>query len=156
MTQIKPIASYGSHFVCGSAETPGMGVTWYAREDGSVFAELTLGKAQQGMPGLAHGGATASLLDEAMGGAVWLAGFRVAAVNLNIDYLKPVSLGGLVTVIARIGEQKGKKITASGEVLLADGAVEAVIINGGTGVARRDGRGRGWYARASRARQPST
>src|SRR5512143_3873565 len=98
MTPMKPLPQYGSHFVCGTAEAPAMGVTWYGREDGTVFAEVTLGSAQQGMPGLAHGGATAALLDEAMGGAVLLAGYRVAAVNININYHKPVPLGQVCSI----------------------------------------------------------
>jgi uncharacterized protein (TIGR00369 family) len=100
-----------------------MGVTWFAQQDGSVFADVILTSAQQGPPGLAHGGATATLLDEAMGGAVWMAGYRVASVNLNIDYHKPVPLGQPITVRARVGEQAGKKITASGEIRLGDGTL---------------------------------
>ena len=100
-----------------------MGVTWYGREDGTVIAEVTLGSAQQGMPGLAHGGATAALLDEAMGGAVLLAGYRVAAVNININYHKPVPLGQRCSITARVQKQEGKKLTAAGELRLEDGTL---------------------------------
>jgi len=98
-----------------------MGVTWYAHEDDSIFAEVTLTKAQQGPPGMAHGGASAALLDEAMGAAAWLAGYRVASVNLNINYRKPVPLGQPFTITARVKQASGKKVTATGEIRLADG-----------------------------------
>jgi len=100
-----------------------MGVVWYALDDKSIFAEVTLNDAQQGPPGLAHGGASAALLDEAMGAAVWLAGYRVASVNLNISYRKSLPLGQPFKVTARVKERNGKKVTAVGEIRLADGTL---------------------------------
>jgi acyl-coenzyme A thioesterase PaaI-like protein len=63
------------------------------------------------------------LLDEAMGAAVWLAGYRVASVNLNISYRKPVPLGQPFKVTAQVNERNGKKVTAVGEIRLADGTL---------------------------------
>ena len=120
---MQPLPKHGSCFVCGSDDSPGMGVVWYAMEDNSIFAEVTLNDAQQGPPGLAHGGASAALLDEAMGAAVWLAGYRVASVNLNISYRKSLPLGQPFKVTARVKERNGKKVTAVGEIRLADGTL---------------------------------
>jgi uncharacterized protein (TIGR00369 family) len=100
-----------------------MGVVWYVLDDNSIFAEVTLNDAQQGPPGLAHGGASAALLDEAMGAAVWLAEFRVASINLNISYRKPVPLRQPFKVTAQVNERNGKKVTAVGEISLADGTL---------------------------------
>jgi uncharacterized protein (TIGR00369 family) len=118
---MEKLPTHGSCFVCGSEDSPGMGVTWYAQDDHSIFAEVTLTLAQQGPPGMAHGGASAALLDEAMGAAVWRAGYRVATVNININYRRPVPLGQPFTVIARVKEASGKKVTVAGEIRLADG-----------------------------------
>jgi uncharacterized protein (TIGR00369 family) len=120
---MQSLPKHGSCFVCGSPNSPGMGVVWYALDDNSIFAEVTLNDAQQGPPGLAHGGASAALLDEAMGAAVWLAGYRVASVNLNISYRKPVPLGQPFKVTAQVNERNGKKVTAVGEIRLADGTL---------------------------------
>ena len=120
---MQPLPKHGSCFVCGSDDSPGMGVVWYALDDKSIFAEVTLNDAQQGPPGLAHGGASAALLDEAMGAAVWLAGYRVASVNLNISYRKSLPLGQPFKVTARVKERNGKKVTAVGEIRLADGTL---------------------------------
>ena len=120
---MRKLPTHGSCFVCGSEDAPGMGVSWYALDDDSIFAEVTLTSAQQGPPGMAHGGASAALLDEAMGAAVWLAGYRVVSVNLNITYHQPVPLGQPFTVAAQVKEPNGKKITAKGEIRLADGAL---------------------------------
>ena len=120
---MQSLPKHGSCFVCGSDTTPGMGVVWFTMEDNSIFAEVTLNDAQQGPPGFAHGGASAALLDEAMGAAVWLAGYRVASVNLNISYRKPVPLGQPFKVTAQVNERNGKKVTAVGEIRLADGTL---------------------------------
>ena len=124
---MQSLPKHGSCFVCGSPNSPGMGVVWYALDDNSIFAEVTLNDAQQGPPGFAHGGASAALLNEAMGAAVWLAGYRVASVNLNISYRKPVPLGQPFKVTARVNERNGKKVTAVGEIRLAD---ETLAVSG--------------------------
>lgn len=120
---MRKLPTHGSCFVCGSEDAPGMGVAWYARDDDSIFAEVTLTSAQQGPPGMAHGGASAALLDEAMGAAVWLAGYRVASVNLNITYHQSVPLGQPFTVTAQVKEPNEKKITAKGEIRLGNGTL---------------------------------
>jgi uncharacterized protein (TIGR00369 family) len=123
---MQALPKHGPCFVCGSLNSPSMGVTWYSNDDQTIFAEVTLDNTQQGPPGFAHGGASAALLDEAMGAAVWLAGYRVASVNLNISYRKPVPLGQLSKVTAQIKERNGKKITAVGEIHLADGTLAVI------------------------------
>ncbi|PKO24013.1 MAG: hypothetical protein CVU38_00950 [Chloroflexi bacterium HGW-Chloroflexi-1] len=120
------LPEHGPCFVCGRQNSCGMGVTWYAREDGSIFTEVTLTEVQQGPPGMAHGGASAALLDEAMGAAVWRAGFRAAAVNLNTTYQKPVPLGVKIQVTGRFIEKNEKRLFALGEIRLPDGTVAVI------------------------------
>jgi len=120
------LPEHGPCFVCGKQNSCGMGATWYAREDGSIFTEVTLTEAQQGPPGMAHGGASAALLDEAMGAAVWRAGFRAAAVNLNMTYQKPVPLGIEIQITGRFIEKNGKRLFAEGEIRLPDGTVAVI------------------------------
>lgn len=100
-----------------------MGVRWSADGGDRVVAEVILTVAQQGPPGYAHGGASAALLDEAMGMAVWLAGHRVVSVHLEIDYLKPVPLGQPVRVAGRVAGLAGRRVRAEGQILLPDGTV---------------------------------
>jgi uncharacterized protein (TIGR00369 family) len=109
--------------VCGSQNSHGIGVTWYVDEHGTVSAQVTLSEAQQGPPRLAHGGASAALLDEAMGAAVWQAGYKVAAVNLNVSYHRPVPLGVQVLVQGKLSHREGKTILATGSIQLPDGSV---------------------------------
>lgn len=121
------VPDHGPCFVCGTANPHSIGVTWYRREDGAITACIALGLHQQGPPGHAHGGALAALLDEAMGFAVWAAGLKVAAVNLNVDYRRPAPLGVMLTVTGRLAARSGgKAVHAEGEIRLPDGEIAAV------------------------------
>ncbi len=131
---MKPIPEHGPCYICGHQNPHNMGVTWWERNDGAIVTDITLNEAQQGPPGHAHGGASAALLDEVMGAAVWRAGYQVAAVNLEVEYRKPVPLGQPIHIEGVVIEQIGRTVRARSELHLADGTV-AVI-------------GRGIYAEA--------
>lgn len=114
---------HGWCFVCGNENPHSIGMTWWVDDDGVLTADFTLDLAKQGPPGHAHGGASAAILDEAMGLVVWAAGYKVAAVNLEINYHKPVPLHQPLTLVARITEQDERKIFSTGEIRLPDGRV---------------------------------
>ena len=118
---MKLIPEHGSCFVCGSQNERGMGIRWYSQEDGSIYGKITLDESHQGPPGMSHGGATAALLDEAMGAVVWHNGHQAAAVNLNVDFKKPVPLGVEIEIITRLVEENGKVVHAKGEIRLPGG-----------------------------------
>ncbi len=117
------LPGHGPCFVCGTENAQSIGAQWYLMEDMSIYGQITLNMAQQGPPGHAHGGASAALLDEAMGAAVWQAGHMVMAANLNINYRRPVPLGVPVDVKASVVKKDGRKIHAQGSVSLPDGTV---------------------------------
>ncbi|NOH03655.1 MAG: PaaI family thioesterase [Chloroflexi bacterium] len=80
-------------------------------------------KRSGGPPGHAHGGASAAILDEAMGLVVWAAGHKVAAVNIEINYHKPLPLHQPLTLEARITQTDERKIFSTGEIRLADSTI---------------------------------
>ncbi len=127
---MKLIPEHGKCFVCGSDNPHSMGIRWYKQDDGSITGEVTLSDSQQGPPHMAHGGASASLLDEAMGLAAWATGHRAAAVNLNVNYHKPVPLGAMIQISARVDRQEGKGVYTAAEIRLPGGEVAV----GATGV----------------------
>lgn len=92
-------------------------------DDGILTSEFVLNEAQQGPPQHAHGGASAAILDEAMGLVVWAAGHKVAAVNLEINYLKPLPLGVSLSLEARITQMDARKIFSTGAILLPDKSI---------------------------------
>lgn len=117
------LPEHGWCFVCGSENPHGIGLNLWVEDDGRLTSEFSLNEAQQGPPQLAHGGASAAILDEAMGLAVWAAGLQVAAVNLEINYHTPLPLNQPLTLEARVTEKDERKIFSSGAIRLADGTV---------------------------------
>jgi uncharacterized protein (TIGR00369 family) len=118
----RQVPYHGWCFVCGNENPHSIGITWFI-EDGVMTAEFTLTEAQQGPPGHAHGGASAAILDEAMGLIVWAAGHKVAAVNLEINYHKPLPLNQPLILEARISQVDERKVFSVGEIRLADSTV---------------------------------
>ncbi|PWH13485.1 MAG: hypothetical protein DDG60_10135 [Anaerolineae bacterium] len=119
---MRKLPGHGACFVCGAENPHSIGLTWF-EENGEIFAEFTFNEGQQGPPAHLHGGASAAVLDEAMGAAVWVAGLRVVAVNLEINYKQPVPLGQRVTIHARIQERHERKVLTTSELRLADSTV---------------------------------
>jgi uncharacterized protein (TIGR00369 family) len=114
---------HGSCFVCGSTNPHSIGITLWVDNDGLMTSEFKLNDAHQGPPGYAHGGASAAILDEAMGLVAWAAGLKVAAVNLEINYHKPLPLHQPLTLEARVTEQDERKAFSTGEIRLQNGSV---------------------------------
>ena len=120
---LTPISSHGSCYVCGTENPHGIGLTWYAKEDGSIFSEFTLTIKQQGPLGHIHGGASAAVLDEVIGVAVWRAGYNVAVVNMDVNFQQAIPVDTTVTTEARVIRKEGRKIFGTGEIYLPDGTV---------------------------------
>lgn len=119
----RKLPEHGWCFVCGSENPHSIGLTWWIDDDGLLTTEFTLNDAQQGPPDHAHGGASAAILDEAMGLVVWAAGLKAAAVNLEINYHKPLPLRQPLTLEARVTEQDERKTFSTGEIKLPDGTI---------------------------------
>lgn len=127
---MKRIEDHGICYVCGSSNPNGIGLSWYSDDKNTILSDFILDESQQGPPGHAHGGASAAILDEAMGAAVWRSGFNVAVVNLEINYKRPLPLGQPLKLEARFTERKERKLFATGEIRLPDGSI---AVNG-TGI----------------------
>jgi acyl-coenzyme A thioesterase PaaI-like protein len=115
------LPEHGWCFVCGSENPHSIGLTWWVDDSGVLTSEFTLNDAQQGPPQHAHGGASAAILDEAMGLVVWATGLKVASVNLEVNYLKPLPLHQPLSVEAHITQKDERKVFSSGEIKLSDG-----------------------------------
>lgn len=119
----RKLPEHGWCFVCGSENPHSIGLSWYVDDDGILTSEFALNESQQGPPGLSHGGASAAILDEAMGLTVWATGLKVAAVNLEVNYHKPLPLHQPLRLEAHITEQDERKIFSTGEIHLPDGTI---------------------------------
>jgi acyl-CoA thioesterase FadM len=70
----------------------------------------------------------AALLDDAMGGAAWLAGFPVVAVNLNISFRNMLPLNTPCLVRTQVVKTEGRKVSCQGKITSTDG--ETVFTRG--------------------------
>ena len=69
----------------------------------------------QGAPGLAHGGLLSLAFDEALGKLMWLLRAPAVTARLETDFLKPVPMGSVLHISARIVGQVSRKVYAVAE-----------------------------------------
>lgn len=88
--------------------------------EGRAHADVTLGAAYEGPPGLVHGGISALLLDQIMGETA--SGFRRVTMTgtLTLRYRRGTPLGPL-RVEAWIASESGRKVTVGAHLLAPDG-----------------------------------
>lgn len=110
-------------FVSGDPDGPRLRVRYYQRDaDGGLVGKAWFGPEAEGPPGCAHGGAMASVLDEAMGAAAWIAGHIVLAARLTTDFRRPLPLGTVARFEAVVAEANGRKVITKGRLIGPDGA----------------------------------
>ena len=118
----------GSRFVSGDWEN-GFGLQFNVADDGSVSATFSFGDNKEGPIGLAHGGALAAVMDEAITMASFVNDRGGLTANLHLDFKAPVPLNTQVTAIGRIDKIDGRKTFLSAELRLADDTL-AVLATG--------------------------
>ena len=95
-------------------------------EFGRAYAEMTLGAAYEGPPGMVHGGVSALLLDQIMGETA--SGFQRLTMTgtLTLRYRSPLPLGPM-RMEAWIDGEEGRKVTVEARIGVpgAPPAVEA-------------------------------
>jgi len=90
-------------------------------EDGVVSATFTPRPNFRGVHGILHGGVAATALDEIL---VWagILNEKVMSVTGTMDmrFRKPVHIDDVITVRARLDERSGRRLKASGELVVDD------------------------------------
>lgn len=89
-------------------------------EDGSVRVDVSCPADHEGGPEVAHGGWTASVLDELSGHAVLLHDEFAVTGELTVKFIKPVPIRRPLIGLSRIAERKGREVFVEGELRLAD------------------------------------
>jgi uncharacterized protein (TIGR00369 family) len=135
---------------CGTANERGLHME-FRREGERTICEYTPCDYQQGYPGRMHGGVVSTLIDEAMGWAVYHAAKWGATARLNVRFRKPVYLDRKLRVEAWIVKDRARLFELRAEVrdgdgdLLAEGDGVFMRLDGGMAaemseLARRTGR----------------
>ncbi len=120
-----PFLALKDTFVSGDDSGRRLQVRYYhCGGERSLCAKILFGPLSQGPPGHAHGGGMAAILDEAMGGAAWLAGYPVVAAQLNITFVNMLPLGTPALVRAEVTGIEGRKILTRASLTDSAGEVE--------------------------------
>jgi uncharacterized protein (TIGR00369 family) len=114
-------------YICGPHNPAATGIS-FRRNANQIIGEVQLDHRHQGVPGLAHGGVIAALVDEAAGSLLIAQRLRFVTANLHVDYIAPAPTGRPLTITARLDHVHGRKHTVftelhSGTTLLATGRV---------------------------------
>jgi acyl-coenzyme A thioesterase PaaI-like protein len=120
----------GRSYVAGDPTGDRLRIRYFWRatdtQSAALVARAWFGARAEGPPGHAHGGSMASVLDEAMGLAVWLAHSPAVAAHLETDFRKPIPLGSTVTAETTVGPAEGSgKASATARLVGDDGTVYA-------------------------------
>ena len=104
---------------CGDANPASMGVR--LRIDGErVVGQVTLDERQEGAPGFAHGGAVATVLDDALGTLLVVLERPAVTAKLEVNYRRPAFLNRQFEVEAWVDRVEGRKLYLAGS--LSEGA----------------------------------
>ena len=116
----------GDNFVSENPDSRRLQVRYFQDEESrQLRGRVWFGPGTQGPPGHAHGGSMAAVLDEAMGGAAWLAGHTVVAAEITISYQKMLPLETRCVIEARVVAVDGRKVRTEAEVKDRGGRVFA-------------------------------
>ncbi len=116
---------FGHCFGCGDLHPTGLHLITHVGEGMSITAEFTVTENHQGAPGLAHGGLLSLAFDEALGKLMWLIRSPAVTGRLETDFIRPVPIGTVLYITAKITGQIGRKVytSAEGRLNAPDGVI---------------------------------
>ena len=111
-------------FGCGNENPRGLAME-FRLEDGRAVAEFTPEPFLQGYPGRVHGGGVVTMLDEAMGWAVYSRGAWAMTARLTTRFRRAVPVGEALTVAGWVTRDRGRFLEMRSEVRSQDGTLLA-------------------------------
>ncbi len=106
---VEPQDLFPDSVVSGSGNPMSMGLR-LSRDGDVAVGDVTLGPAFQGAPGRAHGGVTAALVDETLGGLLPILNLMAFTGELKLRYLAPCPLGVALQFRAWLVDSEGRKL----------------------------------------------
>jgi len=83
------------------------------REGDEIVTEHVFEARHSGAPGIAHGGAVATVVDDVLGFLLYVARVPGVTRHLEVEYLRPVLVGVPYAVRARTDSRDGRKLWVS-------------------------------------------
>ncbi|HEY7569374.1 MAG TPA: PaaI family thioesterase [Gemmatimonadaceae bacterium] len=111
-------------YACGVENQNGLHME-FRRDGDRTVCDYTPCDYQQGYPNRMHGGLVATMIDEAMGWAVYGAREWGATARLNVRFRRPVRLDQTLRIEAWVTNDRSRLIELRGEVRDASGALLA-------------------------------
>ena len=126
-TPVQPFPSLDAHsFLVANPSGESVRIAYFrGPEAGVLYAAAWFGRETQGPPGHVHGGAMAAVLDEAMGGASWMNGYRTVAAKISVSFIAMLKLESETTVESRVERVDGRKVYLRATLTDASGAAIA-------------------------------
>jgi acyl-coenzyme A thioesterase PaaI-like protein len=100
---------------CGDENPCGMGLR-FRIEDKRVYGAVTFDSRHEGAPGFAHGGAVATVMDDALGTMLMVLRRPAVTAKLEVNYRKPVFLGRHLEVEGWADRIEGRKLFLAGRM----------------------------------------
>jgi uncharacterized protein (TIGR00369 family) len=116
---LTPFAHQASNrcFGCGPANPFGLHLEFMLAQDKSVVCIAQVSEDFTGHPGYLHGGAIATILDEAMSKSVRAQNALAMTRELKVEYLRPVPSTTPIRIEGRITKHEGRKFWAEAAIL---------------------------------------
>uniref|UniRef100_A0A8C4QPF4 Acyl-coenzyme A thioesterase THEM4 n=1 Tax=Eptatretus burgeri TaxID=7764 RepID=A0A8C4QPF4_EPTBU len=96
---------------------------FYSLDNARMACVAQFGPYLEGVPGIAHGGATAALMDQVLGTLAFLSLGRVMTANLNINYIRAIPLLSTILFDSELQSKEDRKATIICKVTSSDGSV---------------------------------
>ena len=112
-------------FGCGQANRTGLRLKFFIGDDGRIVSRIKVPRRFEGPPGYMHGGAIATLMDEAMSKANRARGITAMTRQMEVEYLRPVPLGVPLWLEGRLVSIEGRKHRCEAELKTQDGTLLA-------------------------------
>ncbi|SDP18184.1 Acyl-coenzyme A thioesterase PaaI, contains HGG motif [Pedococcus dokdonensis] len=109
---------------CGPDNPHGHHLTVHRRGE-EVHATHIFDERHVGAPGIAHGGAVATVLDDLFGYLLYLTGGPAVTRQLEVLYASPVILGTTYRLAARVLRAEGRKLYVEADMRDVEGSLVA-------------------------------
>jgi acyl-coenzyme A thioesterase PaaI-like protein len=111
-------------YACGQENSQGLRVPFAPDGENGSRATYTARVEHDGWPGIMHGGVTFTLMDEALGWALYFQGIRGVTAKAETSFKRPIRTGTGLVIRGWTVRRKRQLITARAEVRTDDAASE--------------------------------
>ncbi|MDE2292639.1 MAG: PaaI family thioesterase [Elusimicrobia bacterium] len=126
-TEVSPFPFHAARrsFTGSSLDDERIAIRYLRAGEGELSAEASFGPRSAGAPGIVHGGAVLTVLDEAMGAACWVRGLRVLTARLSAAFRRGVPVGRSYRVETVFEPSRGRLFRVTGRLIDSSGVVYA-------------------------------